>query len=158
MRLRIRRSQSWLPLLLLGLGLTASVAAQRLPKPEFNRNPTVLLAPAWLSATTPNIIPSSYLRLDFGSVANAVEYRVSRSADGGPEVVIHQGPIRDFVYRGNDCTPGAPIPHPPIPNEICTYLDWNNITSFVTYTYWVRAVYPYDVVGPPSRPATATSR
>lgn len=135
--------------LLLGLGSVAPLAAQRLPKPEFTRNPTVLLAPAWVSAYRPNIIPSPYLKIEFNSVANAAEYRISRAADDGPETVIFQGTPSTFVYLGSSCVPGSPIP-----GQVCSYFD-RSIKPSVIYTYWVRTIYNGGVASPPSRPATA---
>ncbi len=134
---------------LLGLGPVAPLAAQRLPKPEFTRNPTVLLAPSWVAAIRPNIIPSPYLRIEFTSVANAVEYRISRSADGGPETDVFQGAPSALIYLGSYCAPGSPIPGP-----LCTYFD-RSIKPSVIYTYWVRTIYSGGVASPPSGPATA---
>ncbi len=135
--------------LVLGLSFAAPLTAQRLAKPECNRNPTVLLAPSWVTATRPNILPTPYLRIEFGSVVNAVEYRISRSADGGPETAIFQGAPSTLVYLRSYGAPGTPIP-----GEACTSFD-RSIRPSVVYTDWVRTIDSGGVISPPSRPATA---
>jgi len=69
-------------MLVVGLSFAAPLAAQRLPKPEFTRTPTVLVAPTyiWVSFNTSIVTP--HLLVEFNAVANAVEYRVSRSPAG----------------------------------------------------------------------------
>ena len=100
-------------------------------------------------AVRPNIIPSPYLTVLFAPVVNAVEYRISRAAEGEAEVAIFQGPVSAFLYLADMCALGAPIPF-----QKCTYLDWT-IKPNVIYTYWVRTIYSHDVASPPSAPATA---
>jgi hypothetical protein len=136
---------------LLGLGPVAPLAAQRLPKPEFTRTPTVLVAPTYITVGTKNAITTPHLFIEFSPVANAVEYRVSRSADGGPEADIFQGPIAAFLYPGQDCTP--PPPAGRLPGHVCVYFDRNVLPS-VYYTYRVRTIYSGGVASPPSGPAT----
>lgn len=135
---------------LIGLGPVAPLVAQRLPKPEFTRSPTVLVAPPWIQATTTNRIPTPHLVIEFSAVAGAVEYRVIRSADGGPETDIFQGPIAAFLYPGQDCTPALRVP-----TRLCIYFD-RNVKPAVVYTYWVRTIYPGGVASPPSRSASRT--
>lgn len=134
---------------LIGLWGTAPLAAQRLPKPEFNRNPTVLVAPTSVSTYRPSIIPTPYLQIQFAPVPSAVEYRVSRSAEGGPETVIFQSAVSAFVTPGFTCKVGDRIPY-----NRCTYND-QSVKPLVVYTYWIRTIYSGDVASPPSHPATA---
>ncbi|MFN0179054.1 MAG: hypothetical protein ACKVZ0_09655 [Gemmatimonadales bacterium] len=139
---------------LLGLGPVAPLAAQRLPKPEFTRDPTVLVAPSWISVSHLNTIVTPHLAIEFSPVANAVEYRVSRSVDGGPEADIFQSPVAAFLYQGQDCT------HTPyglrLSGHICVYFD-RNVKSSVSYTYRVRTIYSGGVASPPSASATRQS-
>jgi hypothetical protein len=132
-----------------GLSLATPLAAQRLPKPEFTRTPTVLVAPSYIQVSSTNRFVTPHLSIEWNAVANAVEYRVSRSADGGPETDIFQGPIAAFVYQGfQDCTPAARIP-----GHLCVYFD-RNVMPSVYYTYRVRTIYSGGVASPPSGSST----
>ncbi len=143
--------QQILVTLVAGFSLAAPLAAQRLPKTEFTRTPTVLVAPTYITVGTKNAITTPHLFIEFSPVANAVEYRVSRSADGGPEADIFQGPVAAFLYPGQDCTP--PPPGGRLPGHVCVYFD-RNVMPSVTYTYRVRTIYAGGVASPPSGPAT----
>ncbi len=119
-----------------GQALAAPVAAQRPPKPDFNRTPTVLVAPWYVQVSSRNAIVTPHLSIEWSAVADAVEYRVSRSADGGPETDIFQGPVATFLYPGQqDCTPAARLP-----GHLCVYFD-RNVKPSVYYTYRVRTIY-----------------
>ncbi len=134
--------------LIAGLSFAAPLVAPRLPKPEFTRTPTVLVAPSYIQVSSTTRITTPHLSVEFSAVANAVEYRVSRSADGGPETDIFQGPIAAFLYPGQDCTPAVrPTGH------FCVYFD-RNVMPSVSYTYRVRTIYSGGVASPPSGPAT----
>lgn len=140
--------QQMLVTLVAGLSLAAPLAAQRLPKPEFTRTPTVLVAPWYIQVSSTTRIVTPHLSIEFSAVADAVEYRVSRSADGGPETDIFQGPVAAFLYQGQDCTPAARIP-----GHLCVYFD-RNVMPSVYYTYRVRTIYSGGVASPPSGTST----
>ena len=140
--------------LVLGLSFVTPLAAQRLPKPPLTRTPTVLVAPSYVQVSSTNTIVTPHLLVEFSAVADAVEYRVSRSVSGGPETDIFQGPIAAFVYQGptggQDCTPATRIP-----GHLCIYFD-RNVKPSVYYTYRVRTIYGGGVASPPSVPSTGT--
>jgi hypothetical protein len=134
---------------LFALGLASPVRAQRLERPEFSRTPKVLGAPTKLVLDDSHSIPTNYVKAQFPPVAGVTGYRLTRSADGGAEVVVFEGGYGWFaMIPGYGCTSGT---------NWCAWSDWK-ISSSVTYTYWVRAIFPGPVVGPPSPAATITTR
>ena len=134
---------------LLALSLVRPASAQRLSRPEFDRTPKVLGAPSKLVLDDSHSIPTNYVKALFPPVAGVTGYRLTRSAAGGPEVVVFEGGYGWFGMTPSlGCTSST---------DWCSYYDWK-VSSSVTYTYWVRAIFPGPVVGPPSPAAVITTR
>ena len=130
-------------LLALAAALPSAIEAQ-LTRPPTTK-PTVIAAPAWLTAKGG---PATIL-LTFAGVAGASGFRVTRTNNAGdPETIIFEGGLDKFAFNGAACTV----------TQGCAYTD-AAVSRGYLYSYRVYSLFPNSsgppIVSPPSPVASA---